>query len=286
MNPTPPRSAPPESFGAMLEQALGAVVKISERDDLRAVARAVSHAAWDRFIGSRGPRDNRQEHEWVVLANVLRIAEAERLTLSEKRVAVAFTFTHDSHFIPRISEQEVREARSPEAKDLLETRKEAQRYEHMRFGAVNGRSLLSRLKDPRTDDGPLLTAEEIDRCVQIISTHDAWKLRNPAPPPTDDRLALACVEGDALWPLHPLGVLADLERPNDQGRIKDFNDPQAWRVQTQQSCQTLVEFRAKWIGFPATDFVDGESIFRTQEGGRLYSAWRRYWNLTDLERGA
>lgn len=271
----------PQRFDAMLEQALRVVADRHQRDELLSVSRAVSRAAWANFIAARQPRDNRQEHEWVVFANVMRIAEAERLSLSEKRIATAFTFAHDSHFIPRISEQEVREAKTPEEKARLELRKEEQRYEHMRTGAANAHTLLGQLKAPGGVTA-LLTSDEIGRCARIISTHDAWKLRNPDPPPTNDRLALACVEGDALWPLHPLGVLADLERPNEQGMTKDSNDPAVWRTQLEQSRQTLVEFRPKWQDVPASAFMDGESIFRTQEGWRLYQAWCRHWNLAGM----
>ena len=63
-----------------------------------------------------------------------------------------------------------------------------------------------------------------DRCAAIIAGHDYWKLGKPHPP-AEDREALVCFEADALWPLHPLGVLADLERSG-----KDVNDPQEWRT--------------------------------------------------------
>jgi hypothetical protein len=46
-----------------------------------------------------------------------------------------------------------------------------------------------------------------------------------------------------------------------------------------ESVQTLVEYRLKWTGIPADDFVDGESIFRTAAGHRLFDAWRHRWNL-------
>jgi len=268
----------PTRFNTMLEQAL-LVVRDEHRDDVSVAARIVSSAAWRFWHSWRKPEDNRQEHEWVVFANVMKIAEAENLTLSEKRIATAFTFTHDSFFIPRIMEQQVREAATSELKARLEKKKEEQRLQHMRGGAENAEFLLSRLMHPDYPAQRLFTREEITRCVRIVSEHDLWKLRNPIPPPSDDRLAVTCLEGDALWPLHPLGALADLERPNEEGKTKDFADPAVWHRQLQESNKTLVEFRPKWAGIPPGDFIDGESIFRTKEGHRLYDEWRQRWNL-------
>jgi hypothetical protein len=109
-----------------------------------------------------------------------------------------------------------------------------------------------------------------------------WKLKNHLPPPSADRLALACLEGDSLWPLHPIGVLADLERPNEKGETMDFSDPSVWHTQLQQSHLTLLEPRARWTQIPETDFVHPKkSIFRTKEGFRLYQEWKSRWSLED-----
>jgi hypothetical protein len=94
-------------------------------------------------------------------------------------------------------------------------------------------------------------------------------------------LAVTCLEADALWPLHPLGVLADLERPDDNGVTTDFNSPEVWRKQLEESNQTLIQFRPKWKDIPPDDFVDNQSIFRTREGHRLYTEWLRRWNLIE-----
>jgi hypothetical protein len=57
-----------------------------------------------------------------------------------------------------------------------------------------------------------------------------------------DRLAVVCLEADALWPLHPLGVLADLERPDNEGAITDPSDPEKWKRQIRNSLNTLLEY--------------------------------------------
>lgn len=269
----------PARFNTMLEQAL-LVVRKDHQEELCIVACAVSSAAWRFWLSQRPPEDNRQEHEWVVFANVMKIAEAEELTLSEKRIATAFSFVHDTFFIRRIMEQRVREA-TEEEKQELEKEKEKQRRQHMESGAKNTEFLLSQLRHPHSPADLLFTPEEIARCVKIVSEHDLWKLQNPGLPPSGERLAVACLESDALWPLHPLGVLADLERPDENGATKDFNNPEIWRKQLEESIQTLVEFRPKWEGIPPDDFIDNESIFRTKEGHRLYTEWRRRWNLID-----
>lgn len=215
----------------------------------------------------------------MVFANVMKIAEAEGLNLAERRIATAFTFTHDSCFIPRIMEQRVRDAKTPEEKAQLKKEKKEQRIKHMNDGAKNAKFLLKQLTRPDSPKEPLFEPHEITRCVGIVKVHDMWKLDGKSPPPTTDRLALACLEGDALWPLHPLGVLADLERPDEKGLTKDFSDPAIWHTQLLQSNETLVVFRSKWKDIPNSDFVDSESIFRTKEGHRLYDEWRQRWNL-------
>src|SRR5262245_5029940 len=264
----------PARLKAMLDTALLSVKDEGQREDLRLVAGAIANATWERWQSLRPPEDNRPEHEWIVFATIMKIAEAERLTLSEKRIATAFAFTHDTVFISRITEAMTRAA-DEECKQQLEAEKERQRTAHMEGGAANAREILGQLKDPGGAGDPLLTDEEIERCADIVAGHDRWKLRQPHPVGSD-RLAVVCFEGDALWPLHPIGVLADLERPH---KISDTCDPAEWRNELTVSLETLREYRANWNGLPDEQFIDDESIFRTQEGHRLYQEWRRLWGL-------
>jgi hypothetical protein len=268
----------PARLNSMLEQALLVVIE-EHQDELCAVACIVASATWRFWHAWRKAEDNRQEHEWVVFANAMKIAEAENLSISEKRIATGFAFIHDTFFIPRIMEQRIRDATTPQRRAQLEEEKEEQRLQHMQGGAKNAEFLLSQLRDPDSPGDLLFKPDEISKCVKIVSEHDLWKLRNPSPPPSSDRLALACLEADALWPLHPLGVLADLERPNEKGETKDFADPAAWHKHLQESNRTLTESRQKWKDIPLGDFVDNASIFRTKEGHRLYNEWRQRWNL-------
>lgn len=266
----------PPKFNTMMENSLLAVQDKTSQENLSEVACIIANAAWEKWISWRKPEDNRLEHEWVVFDNVMKIAEAEGISLSERRIATAFCFLHDTCFIKRIMEEDIRrlerEGRNEEAVET-KLKKKNQRTEHMKGGAENSEKILSELS--------LLTQEEINQCVEIVSTHDSWKLDPPQPPSTQDRLRLACLEGDALWPLHPLGVLADLERSHETGEMKDFNDPMIWRQQLQQSNQTLVDYRLKWKDIPASAFMDDVSIFRTQEGWRLYNQWQQHWNLKE-----
>jgi hypothetical protein len=275
----------PSRFNIMLEQALLAVEDTKERENICTVACVVSSATWQHWQSWRLPEDNRQEHEWVVFANVMRIAESEKLPLTERRVATAFCFLHDTCFIRRIMEENIRELEIrgliKEAAKLKRIKKN-QRTFHMNGGAKNARFLLNQLHHPDIQSRLLLSREEINRCVAIVSRHDMWKVDPPDPPPTFDRLAVACLEGDVLWPLHPIGVVADLDRPDKKGMNTDLFDPLKWRKQLQQNLQTLVEFRPKWeekASISKNDFKDNESIFRTEEGYRLYSEWRKLWNL-------
>ncbi|KAA3661180.1 MAG: hypothetical protein DWQ04_17215 [Chloroflexi bacterium] len=272
----------PSRYNIMMEQALLAVMDAKMRKDLCIVACVVANATWQHWQAWRLPADNRQEHEWIVFANVMKIAESEQLSLTERRIATAFCFTHDSYFIERVMEEEIRALEKKghinEADELTRMKKN-QRMDHMKGGAENARFLLKQLKKPDSPTNSLFSVEEIYRCAAIVAQHDLWKVEPPVPPPTNDRLALTCVEGDMLWPLHPIGVLADLDRPGNDGESKDMFESSIWREQLKQSHQTLLDFRAKWKDISDSDFIDGQSIFRTKEGHRLYSEWKGFWNL-------
>lgn len=272
----------PSRFKIMLENALLAVGDAQERSDLCIVACVVSNATWQHWQAWRLLIDNRQEHEWVVFANVMRIAESLELPLMDRRIATAFCFIHDTFFIKRIMEEEIRKLKERgeirKAKELEEM-KTKQREDHMRGGAENARFLLNRLRYPDDPTTPLLNKEEIRRCVHIVRKHDLWKVDPPKPPPTKNRLAVACLEGDVLWTFHPIGVLADLDRPGEKGISENQFEPAKWREKLEQSLLTIVEFRPKWKKIPKRDFIDEKTIFRTEEGYRLFSEWRRFWNL-------
>jgi hypothetical protein len=272
----------PARFEAMLEHGLDAVNDDEgERDELRLVARNIATAVWQHWLAWRLPADNRQEHEWVVFANVMIIAEDEfrgktlQDRLSAKRIATAFAFTHDTFFIPRITEAMIGAEKDPERRKALLKEKEAQRDRHMAGGAENAVFILKGLKHPDTN-AELLSEREIDRCEAIIRNHDRWKMDPPQPPSSDDRLAVTCLEADALWPLHPLGVLADLERP---GAKDNLFAPSDWRKELARSLETLREYRSKWTDVDPKDFRDKESIFRTEAGCRLYRKWLAFWHL-------
>jgi hypothetical protein len=160
-------------------------------------------------------------------------------------------------------------ARDPALAARLQEEKARQRIEHMEGGAHNSDVLLRELAN--------VSSEVRDRCAAIIASHDYWKL-GKAHPSGSDREALVCFEADALWPLHPLGVLADLERPADEGEPKDVNDPAEWRRQVRNNLQTLIEYRSNWQG-TAEVFQDADTIFRTVEGHRLYREWAGLWGL-------
>jgi hypothetical protein len=273
----------PPRYNLMLEQALVAVADDQEREELAVVSSVVSSATWKQWQLWRSHEDGGKRHEWIVFANMLKIAESEKLTREEKRIATAFCFTHDSVFIKRIMEDDIfkkREQGLHAEADEMERLKSEQRNLHMQGGAENADFMLNRLKHPDNAASPLFTQAEVDRCVEIIAIHDKWKLDTPAPPPTEDKLAVTCVEADALWPLHPIGVLTDIERPT-VGVSKDFSNPTEWRDNIKQSLRTLLSYQDKWIkqGIAKEDFRDDDSIFRTREGHRLYSEWRELWAL-------
>ncbi len=277
-------SALPSRYNIMLENALRVVSNDSDKNNLCAVACTVASATWQHWQSWRTPEDNRQEHEWIVFANVMRIAEAEELSLRERRIATAFCFVHDTFFIRRIMDAEIEKLRKMGREDEvkeLERRKKTQREDHMKGGAANARFLLPQLQDPYDPTKPLLDCDEIERCAAIVENHDSWKVDPPVPPHSADRLMLACVEGDVLWPLHPVGVLADLERPDKSGNYDSLFDTSKWREKLQGSIDTVVKYRKEWAKLGQIsndDFFDDETIFRTKEGYTIFSEWKNFWN--------
>ncbi len=264
----------PPHLAAMTARGLSAVQDPAERAALRAVTDGIAETTFDRWLSRRTAEDNRVEHEFVVFGAAMRIAEDERLSLSGKLVVICVTFLHDTYPIARITEAAIRECvqEDPQLAAALLEKKARQRIEHMQGGAKNAALLLSELQHPDHPGAPIVSGEVRDRCAAIIAGHDYWKL-GKAHPPSDDREAVVCFESDALWPLHPLGVLADLERSG-----KDVNDPQEWRKQIGQNLRTLREYRANWEGTDEV-FQDADSIFRTAEGHRLYREWAGLWGL-------
>jgi hypothetical protein len=251
----------------------------SQRGELGVVTETIAQAVFERWLSRRTAEDNRADHEFVVFGAAMRIAEAERLSTAGKLVVVCATFLHDTHPIGRVTERAIREAMKldPELAARLEEKKSRQRTEHMRGGARNAGVLLGELEHPLRPGEPIVAREVAERGAAIIAAHDCWKLGEPHPPAAD-REALVCFEADALWPLHPLGVLADLERPGEGGDPMDVNDPAAWRKQIVHNLRTLRQYRGNWEGSGEV-FQDAESIFRTAEGHRLYREWAGLWGL-------
>ena len=275
---TPETPLPPQ-LKAIIGRGLNLVKDPAERAELRPVVDAIAETTFDRWLSRRAPEDNRPEHEFVVFGAAMAIAEAERLPLSGKLVVVCTTFLHDTYPIPRITETAIREAMKQDAElaARLHEKKTRQRVEHMEGGARNARLLLRALEHPLHPGEPIVADEVRQRCAAIIAGHDYWKLGKPHPAAGDPE-ALVCFEADALWPVHPLGVLADLERPGESGKPKDVNDSQEWRQQIRHNLETLREYRKNWEGTGEV-FQDSVSIFRTAEGYRLYREWAGLWGL-------
>jgi hypothetical protein len=79
--------------------------------------------------------------------------------------------------------------------------------------------------------------------------------------------------------LHPIGVLADLERPDAAGHSLGAAGPAVWQSQLRNNLRTLLDYRASWKDAPNETFMDEESIFRTREGHRRYREWRAFWGV-------
>ena len=242
---------------------------------LRPIVETIAGEAWRRWIRANGPEHNHPHHEVCVFRLGMKIAVAEKLSLSDMAVLAAFAFCHDNYKFKRIMDARVREAEErglTAAAEAMRRRKHQQRVQHMTEGARRADEVLAGLRHPGEPARALLTAAQRRRCSGIIAKHDCWKL-GEAWPLWKDRLAVCCFEADALWPLQPLGVLADVERSKE-----DLANPGVWQRKVVESHGTLLVFRANWAGMKEP-FRDRNSIFRTREGHRIYRDWCKFWGL-------
>ena len=257
----------PERIRAEIESGLGEIQESRARQHLRAAVKKIAAEAWERWIRFNGPQDNHPQHESTVFRLGMKIGVAEKLSLSELRVFSAFAFCHDNFKIKRIMDARVRdleECGTAQEAAKLRREKQEQRTKHMVMGARRADRMLREIG--------VLSEAERERCAEIIRKHDCWKL-GEAWPLWEDRLAVCCLEADALWPLQPLGVLADVERSGE-----DLADPLVWRQKAQESHGTMIVFRKNWDG-KKEPFRDRKSIFRTAEGHKIYKEWCKFWSL-------
>ena len=261
----------PVRLASQVELGLGFVSAPRERDELRAVVYPTAERVYERYLSKRTPDDNTPGHEFVVFLDAMLIAEAERFSLSERIVVADFCFLHDTYAFRRRTEGMIRDALRKGNTALaaaMRAENENGRREHMAGGARITDEILRELQRP--DDLR-------ERTVSIVARHDCWKLGEPHPLGAD-RVACVCFEADTLYPLHPIGVLADLERPDEDGAYKDITAPCEWRHQIEHSVTTLRKYRANWARLDE-QFQDDQTIFRTAEGFRLYRAWCEFWGL-------
>ncbi len=268
----------PSRMDLLLRQALSVVTDVQQLKVLTLFTQKLAGAAWQAWLGHREPKDNSQTHEFIVLGNALQIAEHQGLDLSQKRIACAFALCHDCFPIQRIMEQDQRLADEHE-QALVAQEINQQRLQHMHGGADKARELLTNLASGPNPDCLAISPQEIERCCALIAIHDAWKLSPPQPIPSHDALALCCFEADVLWPLHPLGVQADLERALANGKEVELFLPQVWNDQAHQNQLTLKLARSGWSHLPEADFVHSHVLFRTQKGYSLYKMWSDFWHL-------
>ena len=62
--------------------------------------------AWEQFLCWRPPEDGGMEHELFVLATVMKLGQDH--TPAERRMEAAIAILHDTHFIPRVMEVDLR----------------------------------------------------------------------------------------------------------------------------------------------------------------------------------
>jgi hypothetical protein len=76
-------------------------------------------------------------------------------------------------------------------------------------------------------------------------------------------------------------VLADLERPDKDGKTGDISNPAEWENKVKESLDAIMKYKANWKDFPEETFKGGNSIFRTEEGYRMYQEWLKFWEIQE-----
>ncbi|MDH5185716.1 MAG: hypothetical protein OEZ20_01395 [candidate division WOR-3 bacterium] len=251
-------------------------VNEKERNSLMDISKMMFIYLYNRYLLFRSSEDNRKEHELIVLSNVLKISEKMELNYSDKKIAIAVSLFHDTCFIKRIMEEEIRkleEKGSIKEANLLREKKKDQRRDHMKGGAKNTKEALEYINKINPHGWTIFTDKEIERSEKIVLKHDLIKT-DELYPKRINTLELCCHESDILWPLHPIGVSADIERYG-----KDINEKENWTNQVKENLKLFDDMRKKYDKKNVDDRFIEKTYFRTEEGHRIFSNWLKFWNL-------
>jgi len=216
--------------------------------------------------------DNPPEHHTTVLGYMMEIATGEGFDWSTVREAAAISLLHDIWPVRKITSQMIRSAPNHERPALEEERTNSVPI-HMQKGSEHAQDILIRLNRNR---GKVVYEDTaIKRICAVIGIHDNPKIGTPIP--TADILAVAFREADRLWMQDPRGVQADLVRNGN-----NFSTRQDRVAQAEENVKSYREERAKYAAFPAGDFIDTETLFRTKTGHGIFKRLRSYWECERL----
>ena len=260
---------------AFAQESVKAMFDATTLECLEDFARAIYERVYQHHLAEfRNAADNGIAHELVVLTDTLRICCASGVqrdpgtpfTERDIRVAIAVSLLHDVFVVPKILEvgKKVDDAES-------QRQRTDNRDAHMAGGAKYARRILAGLP------------HEVDRerVEHLISHHDDVKCGR-AYPPTEDWLAVCCFEGDSLWVVHALGLIADLHRDAVQDGAGGLqSSPVSAKALQKRAAQNYESILKRYRQFLPDDerYQDDATIFRTREAYKILKERLGDWGI-------
>lgn len=212
--------------------------------------------------------DNPHEHNTTVLGYMMEICKGERMDWPTIRVAAAIALLHDIWPVRKITSEMIEDA-PPEDRPRMRKEREESVPIHMIKGSENARAILNKLNEM----GSVIEYDQIEikQVCGVIAIHDNPKIGKGIP--TEDSLSAAFREADRLWMQDPKGVVADLARKGN-----NYPTRRERAAQAQVNVKSFRKERTKsYEKFPAADFCDKDTLFRTTTGYNIFKRLRRYW---------
>lgn len=237
---------------------------------LQEFAKKTHKLAWRHCLYRRlcNASDNHYLHEVIVLGSGCRIRR--ELSIEDQRIGILVDVLHDIRAMIRsgVTELDIAEAEG-RSQERIKKRRIDSRYEHMNGSADDAKQIGTKLRALYGDE--FVSGQELNRAVELIAKHDLIKTGQPYPGATD-WLAVCCYEADLLWTIHPVGLVADINR----GR--NMFAPDQWQTQLDHNIKQFKRWRVELEKSPdAGEFIDEETVFRTSEGHAIYIEWLQYW---------
>lgn len=266
--------------------------------------RLLADIAWRVFLEARPYTDNSRLHELHVLQAALRILAVESAGKATRRdylVIAAWSLLHDCHLGRgrRITEKDIADCPTEEARTLLRQERQAQRLDHLTGSTALAKAILVSLA---LGSGMALPLDDatINEILGMICLHDLRKCEfGLVWPPGSSLLSCIVLDADLLWVLSPPildgnkyeesnGPLADIRRhkgedfvPKENLDIKKFDEIVKHNF-AGQICNS--GYRQPFLSLTCEKFK-GATLLRCQESVEILRGHLQYWGISDLGNG-